>query len=104
MGMGLQTSNVLINHLTTDDECAQHATLDACYRLAQLVFKTGFAPAKNAGMVELGGFSHDMLCTSWLTWLTIEGHWLGHFSTNGIKMYLCSCRGSICGTLNHLLV
>ena len=39
----------LINPLTTDDECTLHATLAACYQLAQSVLKVGFALAKKAG-------------------------------------------------------
>ena len=34
------------NPLTTDDECTRHATLVACYQLAQSVLKTGFVLAK----------------------------------------------------------
>ena len=39
------------NPLTTDDECTCHATLAACYQLAQSVLKIhiGFALAKKAG-------------------------------------------------------
>ena len=35
--------------LTTDDECTRHATLAACYQLAQSVLKIGFALAKKVG-------------------------------------------------------
>ena len=38
-----------VNPLTTDDECTRHATLAACYQLAQSVLKIGFALAKKVG-------------------------------------------------------
>ena len=34
------------NLLTTDDECARHATFAACYQLAQSVLKIGFEQQK----------------------------------------------------------
>ena len=42
-------SVVLVNPLTTDDECTRHETLAACYQLAQSVLKIGFALAKKVG-------------------------------------------------------
>ena len=38
-----------INASTIDDECTRHATLAACYQLAQSVLKIGFALAKKVG-------------------------------------------------------
>ena len=38
-----------LNPLTTDDECTRHATLAACYQLAQSILKIGFALAKKIG-------------------------------------------------------
>ena len=40
----------LINPLTTDDECTYHATLAACYQLAQSVLKIVFVLAKKSGI------------------------------------------------------
>ena len=38
-----------ITPLTTDDECTHHASLAACYQLAQSVLKIGFSLAKKVG-------------------------------------------------------
>ena len=62
----------LINPLTTDDECTRHASLAACYQLAQSVLKIGFALGKKVGYGEVGRFQHGVLCTWQLPWLAIE--------------------------------
>ena len=41
-----------MNPLTTDDECTHHATLAACYQLAQFILKISFVLAKKG---EIGG-------------------------------------------------
>ena len=56
----------------TDDECTRHATLTACYQLAQSVLKIGSALAERVGQGEVGGHSHDMPCTWRLSWLAVE--------------------------------
>ena len=60
--------------LTTDDECTCHATLVACYQLAQSVLKIGSTLAERVGQGEVGGFQHGMLCTWQLPWLAV---WVG---------------------------
>ena len=75
-----------INSLTTDDEGTRHATLAACYQLVQSILKIGFALAKKGEMGEVGGHSHDMPYTWWLSWLAVEKPWsalAGPFYTNG---------------------
>ena len=61
---------VLINPLATDDECPQHATLAACYQLAQSVLKICFALAKKVGWGRGAGFSTGCrahgTCLGWL--------------------------------------
>ena len=46
---GIPLLTCSMNPLTTDDEYTCHATLAACYQLAQSVLKIGFALAKKAG-------------------------------------------------------
>ena len=60
----------LINPLTTDDECTRHASLAACYQLAQSVLKIGFALAKRWDRGRWPGFSTwCRACGSCLGWL-----------------------------------
>ena len=40
---------MVVNPLTTDDECTCHATLAARYQLVQSILKIGFALAKKVG-------------------------------------------------------
>ena len=63
----------VFNPLTTDDECTCHATLAACYQLAQSILKIGFVLAKKkekSGIGGGGGFSTGSCahgsCLSWL--------------------------------------
>ena len=81
-----------VNPLTTDDECTRHATLTACYQFAQSVLKTGSALAERVGQGEVGGHSHDMLCTWRLSWLAVEKPWsalawpfLSFFTQTGVE-------------------
>ena len=52
----------------------------------------------------MGGHSHDMLCTWWLSWLAVEKPWLalaGPFLTQmGVERLLCLCRDSISDTVD----
>ena len=48
--MHIPYNSCKINPLTTDDECTYHATLAACYQLAQSVLKIVFALAKKSGI------------------------------------------------------
>ena len=64
------------NPLTTDAKCTHHATLTACYQLAQSVLKIDFALAKMVGLGEVGGFQHGMAYTWQLPWLAVEKPWL----------------------------
>ena len=55
---------------TTDDECTCHATLAACYQLAQSVLKV--CASEKGGLGEVTGHSNDMPCTWWMSWLAVE--------------------------------
>ena len=60
----------LINPLTIDDECTRHASLAACYQLAQSVLKIGFALAKRWDRGRWAGFCMGCrACGSCLGWL-----------------------------------
>ena len=55
---------VLVHTLTTDDEYTHHATLAACYQLAQSVLKIGFALTKR--VVRVGGMDGgDIILSTW---------------------------------------
>ena len=73
-----------LNPLTTDDECTRCATSAAIH------FEARFAVAKKGGIGEVGGHSHDMLCTWWLSSLAgrnLSQHWLDHLLAQaGIEM------------------
>jgi len=71
------------NPLITDDEHTRHATLTACYQLAQSVLKIGFALAKRWDRESWAVFStrcHAL--RRYFGWLykSLGWHWLGHFS------------------------
>ena len=51
-----------VNPLTTDDKCTCHATLAACYQLAQSVLKIGFAIANKGGIGGGGWVSAHGSC------------------------------------------
>ena len=60
------------------------------YQLAQSVLKIGFALAERMEQEEVGGHSHDMLCTWLLSWQAIESlgwHLLAHFSPFFFSFY-----------------
>ena len=71
----LWKNKCLLNPLTTNDAIWHSLTLAACYQLPQSVLKIGFALAKKAGQVEVGGFQHGVLCTWQLPWLAVEKPW-----------------------------
>ena len=47
------------NPLTNDHKCTHHATLTACYQLAQSILKIGSALAERVGQGEVGGCHPD---------------------------------------------
>ena len=94
-----------INPLTTDDECTCHATLAACYQLAQSDLKIGFTLAKKVGKGEVGGFQHGVPCTWQLPWLAIRKPWsalagpfLSFLPQTGVERLLHLCKSSISAT------
>ena len=95
-------SYYLLDPGTTDDECTCHATLAACYQLAQSVLR--FCASKNG---RWAGISHDFPCTWWLSWLAVEkpllataGPFLSLLTQMGIERLVCLCRGPISSTVD----
>ena len=79
------------NPLITDDECTRHATLTACYQLAQSILKIGFALAKG-GIGKVGRFSardamHFSATLAGCTKALVGTGWAIslHFNTKGIE-------------------
>ena len=68
---------LLINPLITDDECNRHATLAACYQLAQSVYENRFYVSTKGGggrvsawgamlmAGTLAGYKKALVCTGW---------------------------------------